>query len=519
MKLFSTLALSILVLFQALPLFAKGKAEHVVVMVWDGMRPDFISPQHTPTLYDLAKRGVFFKNHHAIYISSTEVNGTAIATGGFPDRSGIMANRDYRPLMNWLGTGATEDIDVIRRADFLSSGKFIRVPTLPEILQAAGYATITAGTKPVVVLHDRSNQRGLAAAAESVNLYQGRTLPRAVLDIAIKANKDQSMPTNSIPNSAQDAWTTKAVTHGFWSNGVPKYTLLWMSDPDYSQHATSPGDDTVLTALESDDKNLASILKTLDEKKVLDKTDIFVVSDHGFSTVERQQSVTNMLRKAKFKAFSRFEDPEPGDVLVAGLGGSVALYVWDHDEAVILRLVEFLQSSDFAGAIFTRLKIPGTFPFETVHINTPDTEPDIVFSARWNMNKNSNGAPGLLWTDGAQGKGTHGSLSPSDMHNTLVAAGPDFKTNYVNDLPTGNIDVAPTILYLLGVAAPTNSPMQGRVIQEALVDGKKSDAKPNTRVLEASRDIGIFHWSQYLKVTEYGGATYIDEGNGQTSWR
>jgi membrane-anchored protein YejM (alkaline phosphatase superfamily) len=35
----------------------KGKAEHVVVVVWDGMRPDFISREHTPTLYQLAQDG------------------------------------------------------------------------------------------------------------------------------------------------------------------------------------------------------------------------------------------------------------------------------------------------------------------------------------------------------------------------------------------------------------------------------------------------------------------------------
>src|SRR4051812_38741037 len=72
----------------------RGKAEHVVLIVWDGMRPDFITPQHTPALYELAHRGVFFKNHHPVYISSTEVNGTALATGAYPIHSGIMANSD-----------------------------------------------------------------------------------------------------------------------------------------------------------------------------------------------------------------------------------------------------------------------------------------------------------------------------------------------------------------------------------------------------------------------------------------
>src|SRR6185295_13531468 len=86
----------------------KGLAEHVVVLVWDGMRPDFIRPQYTPTLYQLARDGVCFQNHHALYISSTEVNGTGLATGVQPDRSGIMANSDYRPEIGWSGPTGTE---------------------------------------------------------------------------------------------------------------------------------------------------------------------------------------------------------------------------------------------------------------------------------------------------------------------------------------------------------------------------------------------------------------------------
>ena len=76
---------------------ANGRAEHVVVVVWDGMRPDFITPQYCPNLYSLATNGVFFKNHRCAYVSSTEVNGTALATGVHPGRSRVIANTDYRP--------------------------------------------------------------------------------------------------------------------------------------------------------------------------------------------------------------------------------------------------------------------------------------------------------------------------------------------------------------------------------------------------------------------------------------
>src|SRR5512137_61326 len=101
-KVLSLVALSCFVLagsaLAALP--SRGEAQHVVLILCDGLRPDFITPQHAPTLYGLATNGVFFKNHHSSYLSTTEVNGTAIATGAYPEHSGIYANSDFRPLLN-----------------------------------------------------------------------------------------------------------------------------------------------------------------------------------------------------------------------------------------------------------------------------------------------------------------------------------------------------------------------------------------------------------------------------------
>ena len=90
-----------------------------------------------------------FKNHHPAYVSSTEVNGTAIATGVYPQNNGIGANTDYRPLLGWTGPNATEGVEAVRRWDLLSGGKYLLSPTLPEIIQRAGFPTITAGTTAI----------------------------------------------------------------------------------------------------------------------------------------------------------------------------------------------------------------------------------------------------------------------------------------------------------------------------------------------------------------------------------
>ena len=112
---------------------AAGVAQHIVVVVWDGMRPDFVTPELTPTLWELRTNGVWFARHHSAFPTTTEVNGTAIATGANPQRSGILANSEYRPLINPLGSVNTESITTIRRGDQVSDNHYVALPTLAEM--------------------------------------------------------------------------------------------------------------------------------------------------------------------------------------------------------------------------------------------------------------------------------------------------------------------------------------------------------------------------------------------------
>ena len=106
----------------------------------------------------------------------------------------------------------------------------------------------------------------------------------------------------------------------------------------------------------------------------------------------------------------------------------------------------------------------------------------------------------------------HGTLSRYDMHNTLVAEGPDFRAAVADHLPTGNVDIAPTILWILGVKQPKS--MDGRVLGEAMrnMEGVLKSYEP--RHLEISRSLEKTVWHQYLNVSEVNGVDYLDEGNG-----
>src|SRR5881396_1036718 len=516
-----------------------NQPRRVVVVVWDGMRPDFVSEHNTPALWKLSREGVTFRNHHAVYPSATMVNGTALVTGVYPGKNGLIANHVYRPDIDLHHTVDVELPPVVKKGDEVSGGKYISVPTLAELVQRAGGRTIIATAKTVGLLLDRQiggsstavnasasplaeGERMKVRGSRSVTLFAGNALPSGAL-----ARITAALGPLPLGHLQQDSWTTKALTDCLWKDGVPALSILWLGEPDLTQHESAPGAPAALAAIKSADENLAAVLSELDQRKARETTDIFVVSDHGFSTIERSVDLRKILRDAGFTAKTEFNaDPKPGEIMLAGNGGSVLFYVIGHDEKLVRRLVEFLQQSDFAGVIFTDEPMEGTFGLDRAMIHPPspgygaassDRVPDVVMSFRWNDSKNQFGVPGTIDADWqrAAGKGTHATLSRFDMHNMLIGAGPNFRRGEVDDLPTGNIDVTPTILQILGIKASVQ--MDGRILSEAMTKIDVPALKPETKTVEATKDFPSGGWRQSLQISRVGSTVYLDEGNGAFS--
>jgi predicted AlkP superfamily pyrophosphatase or phosphodiesterase len=502
---------------------------HVVVVVWDGMRPDFVTEQNTPTLWKLAREGITFRNHHAVYPSATMVNGTAIVTGVYPGKNGIIANHVYRPDIDPHHSIDVELPAVVKKGDEVSGGKYILVPTIAELVQHAGGRTVIASAKTVGLLLDR--QADVGTAKNCVTLFAGKSLPAEIIP-SITATLGP-FPSGHLQ---QDAWTTKAMTDCFWKDGVPALSVLWLGEPDLTQHESAPGAPAALAAIKSADENLAAVLSALDQRDARGRTDVFIVSDHGFSTIKRSVDLRRILNDAGFTAKieelriakdgnqsaggirdkTEFNDqPKPGDIMLAANGGSVLFYVVGHDKKLIRRLVEFLQQSDFAGVIFTKEAMEGTFGLTQALIQRGDA-PDVVMAFRWTDLQNQFGVTGEIDADWqrAAGKGTHATLSRFDMHNTLIAAGPDFKRGQTDDLPTGNVDLVPTILQILGIKVPHQ--MDGRILSEAVAAPTSllPAPKPEAKSIEARKDFPSGTWRQTLKISRVGSTIYLDEGNG-----
>jgi len=490
---------------------AAGSASHVVIVVWDGMRPDFVSEQTTPTLFQLAQDGVRFKNHHPVYICTTEVNGTALATGMYPRESGIIGNREFRPAINGRQPVQTESPSTVRAGDESAHEHYLGFPTIEELLHADGKRTVIAGAKSVVFLHDRTERE---KDTENIVLYAGMTLPENLARELTQGLGE--FPRQSVIGVERDRWTTKALISTLWAKEVPAFSLLWLSEPDFSQHQTGPGSPESLKAIKSSDDNLALVLETLEKKGIREQTDVIVVSDHGFSTIGQNVDVAGVLKARGFNAFREFpagEIPEDA-IMVVGNGGSVFLYLSHHEQKRIAEIAHFLQSQTFAGVVFCRQPIEGTFSLADAKINSADA-PDIVLSLHWTDAKSRTGVPGLISSDYHEynpRQGMHGSLSPFDMHNTCIAAGPDFRKGVQDYLPSGNIDIAPTVAWILGVEPKEK--FSGRVLREALAQTGPITTSFEPRHLEASYHGDHFTWNQYLNFSEVNGVAYFDEGNG-----
>jgi arylsulfatase A-like enzyme len=172
-----------------------------------------------------------------------------------------------------------------------------------------------------------------------------------------------------------------------------------------------------------------------------------------------------------------FKVPAPGSlpangIVVAANGGSDYFYVPGHDSTTVNNLVKFLQQRQEFGAIFVDSRygtLPGTLSLAQVNlenVNRRDNgQPDVVVSMNWDDTVKIQGMTGIEFESFGGQRGMHGSFGTSDVHNTLIANGPSFQSAKTISNPTGNVDVAPTVAYLLGQSMPQ---ADGRVINEAL---------------------------------------------------
>jgi arylsulfatase A-like enzyme len=443
-------------------------APSALVIVVDGLRPDYLTPDLMPRLVALGGRGIVFTAHHSVFPTVTRVNASSLVTGVYPESHGLLGNVVYVAKANatkGLDTGSRENLEAIARSD----APLLTAPTLGEILPMTGkkLLAVGSGTSGAIFLLNHTVRSGAI-------IHHEYTRPESLSAHALEVLGPP--PAHATPNAGQNRRAVDAYLKVGLDEMHPDLTLMWLSDPDTTAHAKGIGSADTIASLRLVDAEIGRIEDTLRARGLLDRTNIIVASDHGFSTHAGALKLEALV--------APFAKPMPDgtrDIVVAE--GSIN-FRRGADPVRTAAIVAALQARPEVGAIFTRPRrtdvdlsrrseaavqlegsVPGTLSFDVVHWNHRRSG-EILVSANWSSDKNDAGVAGQTADSGVAG---HGSSSPYDIHNVLLAAGPAFHDRTVSAIPTSTVDLAPTLLRIMNVPVPKT--MTGRVIQEGLRNG------------------------------------------------
>jgi hypothetical protein len=176
-------------------------------------------------------------------------------------------------------------------------------------------------------------------------------------------------------------------------------------------------------------------------------------------------------------------------------------------------LVEWLFEQPWCGLVFTsggdgiKGGIPGTFDRSLV-MTDHERASEIYYIMRNDDAVDANGVVGGCYFDGKypEGGSVHGGLHPKELNIVLMAQGTQFRHSFQSDYPAGIIDIAPTVLHLLGLPRPDG--MDGRALSEGLVGCLLKPQEPER--LENS--VGAAARRQHLQFSRVGSTLYLDGG-------
>ena len=379
------------------------------------------------------------------------------------------------------------------------TGRVLLAPNLADILSSHGleYTAIGVGTSGNAYVHNPN-----ADTSGGATIHPDFTLPYSLNERLI--SRFGAWPAESQPNTPRFQRAIRILTEHILPEREPAVALIWSSEPDKAQHASGVGSELSDRAIREADAGFGQIMDWL-EANGRAETDVMVVSDHGYSTIREVVDVESHVRDAGFSV---------EDVLVAPNGGSVLFYI--NDQGTTRRLAAHLMSQSWCGAVLASDaadEIEGALSMSLAGCDGPRA-PELAMSFRWDSETNDAGYDGFAYSGGgAPGLGQHGSMSKHEMNNTLLARGPSFKSRKRITSPTGNVDIAPTVLELLGLPIPDN--MDGRAVVEALVDGPDS-VESTTDAHLSGREVLSGMYRQGVTLSKVGSTVYLDSGNG---WR
>ncbi|MGH7814161.1 MAG: alkaline phosphatase family protein [Candidatus Binataceae bacterium] len=356
---------------------ARDRGRIVVLMVWDGLRPDAVTARDTPNLYRMARAGVRFDRNHAVFPTVTLVNSAALATGAPPGINGLEGNTIYatppgkpakgQPAGKLVSLEHSATTIALNAPDFYA-GRLLGIDTIAqEVERAGGYLAAIGKHGPALMFDNRlmtiAHGKDELGEPDRNYLFLSDDLAEPQPAEAKLLAAIPPVEKSGVIYGARDAYFTRIAADDALpaairaSNaGHPALIVLWQHNPDITQHAAGLGTAPALEALAMCDRNLGALRAAIRADGAADRTDLIVVSDHGFATIRMRIDLSALLASAGIE-----HSPSSGGIIVAPNGGADLVYLSRADfptaaarRAILQRIVNFAEAQEWCGPIFSR---------------------------------------------------------------------------------------------------------------------------------------------------------------------
>jgi predicted AlkP superfamily pyrophosphatase or phosphodiesterase len=476
---------------------------------FDGLRPDMVTQELMPRLYQHGQEGVTFCNHRSSFPTETYVNLPSLVTGSTPSRHGMIANYYLDPKVDPREPFRGNSVPRIEKAQHAYGGQLYEALSLGEILQSAQrrMAVISTNSAGSVRLkhHQVFDHDHLSMASHSPETSYPRD---EVAGIVEKLGRLSKM---KVPDIEGLTYSTDVFFEHLCKGDLPDLTILWYGEPDESYHHYGIGSAENLQALQHVDAEFGRVLDWWEASDFRESLQIVVTSDHGHITQKTKVNIGERLGDAGFKVGDHLEDGDDLALIAAHAG---CIWVRDKDSALIGKIAQALMLLDECGMIFTAPRnevegiAPGSFSKQLVMADHARS-PDIYYILQTSDELNEHGYIGTCHFQSGLpvGGGIHGGLNAKELHSLCSASGSLFGDAKTIDSHSGIFDIAPTILQGLGIAIPPS--MDGRVLNEAFAQppgGIVIDSVPERH------ETGSGQYQQVLLRTRLGNHCYLDGG-------
>jgi len=300
-------------------------ARRVIIFVWDGLRADDVTPENMPNYFALARSGVVFADHHAVYPTFTMMNSASIATGAYPGMHGFYGNVVYAPnakgknakgvAIDFSAPAFIEDFGVVEAVRDAYQGRLTLVTTMLQVAQAKGLTTAAVGKFGAAFIQDyhrggiildedaaiplslakELQNAGYALPKNTVNAYSAGALvlagnngdPTAASPIQRLNDRETANPLDRTGALSRRGFTylTDVFVNYILPTKQPELTIFWSKEPDATNHAYGPGTDNSIDATKMNDEILGRVMGKLRQLGWEQTTDIIITQDHNHSTV------------------------------------------------------------------------------------------------------------------------------------------------------------------------------------------------------------------------------------------